>query len=57
MQSSSPHEPHAVDEEAVRSWYRGRRLPVNWTTELLRTLCKREALHEVERIINEQQGL
>jgi hypothetical protein len=57
MESSSPHEPHAVDEEAVRSWYRGRRLPVNWTTELLRTLCKREALHEVERIINEQQGL
>jgi len=29
---------------------------VNWTTELLRTLCKPEALEEVERIINEQQG-
>jgi hypothetical protein len=29
---------------------------VNWTTDLLRTLCTREALDEVERIINEQDG-
>ena len=28
----------------------------NWTTELLRTLCRNEALEKLEQIINEQQG-